>query len=279
MLLEEINNSNRYIINIYEIVTSFVPVYTTFVFMLFGRDLCKVALKDLRTFSPCCPLYGNVMNDNCFSDIWLLFSLVKLFSLLVLLPSLLNLNTATYQLARYLAKRLSPLNRSQYTAKSSNEFVNVIRQQVIPNFYKLVSFDVKSLFTNVPLDRTIDIILKRIYDKQEITTNIGRKEMKDLITFCTKNVPFTLNNENVPKLNSHLQFWKHYVDDTLTIVKEGSINHILQQLNSFHPNIQFTFEIESSGRIPFLDILIIRKKSKIETTVYRRSTDTGIYLN
>ena len=86
-------------------------------------------------------------------------------------------------------------------------------------------------------------------------------------------------NGFVPKLNSHLRFWKRYVDDTLTIVKEGSINHVLQQLNSFHPNIQFTFEIESSGRIPFLDILIIRKKSKIETTVYRKSTDTGIYLN
>ena len=117
--------------------------------------------------------------------------------------------------------------------------------------------------------------------------------MKDLITLCTKNVPFTFNNEIhqqrdgvamgsplgpvlggiimvelensiVSKLNSHLQFWKRYVDDTLTIVKEGSINHVLQQLNSFHLNIQLTFEIESSGSIHFLDILIIRKKSKIE---------------
>ena len=62
-------------------------------------------------------------------------------------------------------------------------------------------------------------------------------------------------------------FWKRLVDDTLTFVKEESFNHVLQQLNSFHPNIQFTFQIESSGRIPFLDILIIRKKSGIETTV------------
>ena len=53
----------------------------------------------------------------------------------------------------------------------------------------------KSLFTNVTIDRTIDIILKRIYGKHEITTNFGRKEMKDLITLCTKNVPFTFNNE------------------------------------------------------------------------------------
>ena len=71
----------------------------------------------------------------------------------------------------------------------------MIKQQVIASSYKLVSFDVKSLFTNVPLDRTIDIILKRIYDKHEITTNFGRKEMKDLNTLGTKNVPLTFNNE------------------------------------------------------------------------------------
>ena len=123
--------------------------------------------------------------------------------------------------------------------------------------------------------------------------------MKDLITLCTKNVPFTFNNEIyqqrdgvamgsplgpvlagiimvelensiVPKLNSHLQFWKRYVDHTLIIVKEGSISHVLQQLNSFHLNIQLTFEIESSGSIHFLDILIIRKKSKIEKHLLKK---------
>ena len=176
---------------------------------------------------------------------------------LPLRPIILNLNTATYQLARYLVKILSPLSLSQYTVESSNKFLNVIKQQVIPSSYKLVFFDVKSLFTNVPLDRTIDRTLKRIYDKHEITTNIVLKERKDLITLCTKNVLFTFNNEIyqqrdsvamgsplgsllagitmvelensiVPKLNSHLHFWKRYVDDTLTIVKEESINHVLQ---------------------------------------------------
>ena len=70
---------------------SFVPVYTTFVSLLFGGDLCKVVLKDLRPLSSSCPFYGNVMNDNFFSDIWLLFLFVTLFSLLVLLSSLLLL--------------------------------------------------------------------------------------------------------------------------------------------------------------------------------------------
>ena len=81
-----------------------------------------------------------------------------------------NLNTATYQLLCYLVKILFSLSRSQYMVESSNEFVNVIKQQVIPSSYKLVSFDVKPVFKNVPLDRTIDIILKRICNKLEITT-------------------------------------------------------------------------------------------------------------
>ena len=38
----------------------------------------------------------------------------------------------------------------------------------------MVSFDVKSLFTNVPLEYTIDLILNIIYDNGEISTDITR---------------------------------------------------------------------------------------------------------
>ena len=34
----------------------------------------------------------------------------------------------------------------------------------------MVSFDVVSPFTNIPLEETINIITKRIYDKNEINT-------------------------------------------------------------------------------------------------------------
>ena len=77
------------------------------------------------------------------------------------------------------------INDISASVEGSNKFVNVIKQQVIPSSYKLVSFDVKCLFTN----KTIDIILKRIYDKHEITTHTGRKEMKELINLCAKKCP------------------------------------------------------------------------------------------
>ena len=58
----------------------------------------------------------------------------------------------------------------------------------------MLSFDVKSLFTNVPLNRTIDIILKRIYEKNEIVTSITKNEMKEMLILCTKNVHFTFES-------------------------------------------------------------------------------------
>ena len=81
----------------------------------------------------------------------------------------------------------------------------------------------------------------------------------------------------VPKLEDHLCFW--YVDGTLILVKESSIKYVLQQLNSFYPNIQFTCELEKNNKDPFLDVLIIRKHDTFETRVCRKSINTDIYLN
>ena len=58
-----------------------------------------------------------------------------------------------------------------------------------------MSFDVALLFTNVPLEETIEIILKRIYVNKEITNDIPKREMKELLILCTKNVHLTFNNE------------------------------------------------------------------------------------
>ena len=47
--------------------------------------------------------------------------------------------------------------------------------------YQLVSFDVKSLFTNVPLQTTVNIIVDRIYNKKIITTTLKKQTLKKLI--------------------------------------------------------------------------------------------------
>ena len=73
--------------------------------------------------------------------------------------------------------------------------------------------------------------------------------------------------------------WKRYVDDTISYIKEESIEHVLSKLNGYHDNIEFTYEIENDGKLPFLDVLVIRKDYEVETTVYRKSTNNDIYLH
>ena len=45
----------------------------------------------------------------------------------------------------------------------------------------MLSFDVVSLFMNVPSEDTINIILKRIYEKKEIVTDIPKCQMRKLL--------------------------------------------------------------------------------------------------
>ena len=67
-------------------------------------------------------------------------------------PIVSNIDTATYNLAKFLSKLLALLRESEYTVKNTKTFVDNIKKQNIQNGYNIVFFDVKSLFTNVPLD-------------------------------------------------------------------------------------------------------------------------------
>ena len=42
--------------------------------------------------------------------------------------------------------------------------MTTIKNFQVPSGYHMVSFDVKSLFTNVPLEYTIGLVLERIYN-------------------------------------------------------------------------------------------------------------------
>ena len=50
-------------------------------------------------------------------------------------------------------------------------------------------------------------------------------------------------------------------------------------MNSRHPNIQFTSEEESNNKISFLDISVMRVNNKLTTSLYRKKTFSGVYLN
>ena len=62
----------------------------------------------------------------------------------------------------------------------------------------MISFDIKNLFTNVPLEETIDIKLK-IYDENKIETNIPRNIIKDVLYLCTKHIHFSCGEKIILK--------------------------------------------------------------------------------
>ena len=100
---------------------------------------------------------------------------------LPLRPVISNIGTATYQLSKHLAEILKPLTKSEYSIDSTKDFVTKIRNRSIPEGYELVSFDVVSLFTKVPLDYTIELILDQIYRQKRVETKLKREEMKRLL--------------------------------------------------------------------------------------------------
>ena len=110
-----------------------------------------------------------------------------------LCPIVSNIGTASYHLVKYLAKVLSPLCSSEYTVNSTTGFLKSTKNFKIPNKDKVISFDVEALFTNLPLDYTINVILRRIYDNHEIDTNISKTKMKDLLILSTNNIYFSFN--------------------------------------------------------------------------------------
>ena len=71
--------------------------------------------------------------------------------------------------------------------------ITIKNVQVPPGFH-MVSFDIELLFTNVPLECTIGLLLEQIYNKGELVTNITRSEMKEML-LCMKNVHFSYNHD------------------------------------------------------------------------------------
>ena len=50
-------------------------------------------------------------------------------------------------------------------------------------------------------------------------------------------------------------------------------------LNSFHQNIEFTYDLEQNGKIHFLDVMFIRTNDTLQTNIYRKDIHNGVYLH
>ena len=96
---------------------------------------------------------------------------------------------------------------NNYSFEAAN-YIKAIPPELFNEGYKFISFDITSLFTNVPLKRTANIILKRIYVNKVIPPTLRKGTMKKLVLdACTKTV-FSFNRNFMNELMESP--WAHH---------------------------------------------------------------------
>ena len=76
------------------------------------------------------------------------------------------------------------------------------------------------------------------------------------------------------------EFYRWYVDDTLATMKNvPAAEAFLTTRNNCHPSINFTMELASDNKLPFSGMEILKRGHKLETSVYRKPTNTGLLLH
>nr|CAH8870044.1 unnamed protein product [Trichobilharzia regenti] len=205
------------------------------------------------------------------SNIPRLYGLPKVHKMGTPLRPILDMTNSPYhRTAQWLADLLEPIRKqvSRHSVRDSFEFVNCVENVNVSN-QTMISLDVVSLFTNVPLTETICHICELIHS-EGVNIGIPTDYLKELLLRCTLNVQFSFNNEIyrqkdgiamgsplgplladffMSKLENtclknmidNIELYKRYVDDTFIICNnEDNLEDILKFFNNCHPAIQFT---------------------------------------
>ena len=103
-------------------------------------------------------------------------------------PILSALNTPTYKLAKFLVPILKPLTTNEFTVKDSFHFAEEIFDQQHDLF--ICSLEVASLFTNTPLEETIEICTNELLKESETVEGLSKTEFKEPLSLATKDSHF-----------------------------------------------------------------------------------------
>ena len=187
-------------------------------------------------------------------------------------PIVSSIGAVTYHTSKELSRIIKPLvGRSPYHIQNSKDFIQQIQGIQLQSNQCMVSFDVKALFTSVPIQPAITIIKKLLEEDQSLQqrTSMSVNNITCLLEFCLKSTYFSYQGQHYQQLEGaamgspispivanifmedfeqkaistapHLPyFWKRYVDDTFTILESSHRRAFLDYINSIDQHIQFT---------------------------------------
>ena len=105
------------------------------------------------------------------------------------------IGTPKYKLAKFLDSVIKPSIPDKYMLSFTNHFIEKLKQVEVQSHEILVSFDVVSLFTNVPLEETTQIIANYLFDKDNPNTPpMGKHAFIKLMKLATQGM-FLYNGE------------------------------------------------------------------------------------
>ena len=113
-------------------------------------------------------------------------------------PIVASIGSPTYALAKYLAEILKPVvGKTEHHVVNSKEFVTKMEQIRLGKNDILVSFDVVSLFTNVPVEEACNIAIERLLSDITLSqrTNLSPENVHDLLKLCLTTTCFQWRGE------------------------------------------------------------------------------------
>ena len=94
-------------------------------------------------------------------------------------PILSAIGTPTYNLAKFCDQLLKPLTSNDYTIKVSFSFAKEVLDFDASCF--MASFDIKSLFTNIPLTEMFNLCVQNLYRNQTHVNNLTKSSFYKLL--------------------------------------------------------------------------------------------------
>ena len=226
-------------------------------------------------------------------------------------PILSMVNAPQHAMARWLTEVLQPVldKYSDHTIRDSFQFCSNLEEFETHHDQTqtfMCSFDVVSLFTNIPLAETLQICLDALYRSEDISPpTIPESLLKKLLLKATTEVEFSfdgvmyrqidgvamgsplgpvLANIFVGYCESKLEqahwplMYNRFVDDAFAVFNNEEESHdFFRELNELHPALKFTTDAETDNQFPFLDVDVRRQDGKFRRSVYRKKTFTGLY--